>query len=589
MSTGRRKGGGNQAAVEAARKRERILDLVANGASIQEALAGTNSTRGQYEKWRTRHPDWREALDAGRTAPPGGAVDGEDMGFAEFALKYFGMDYAPFQLDFIEKMEATRPGDILLALWPPEHGKTTVFENYASQKLAQNPEFRFTVASGSQRIAAKITGRIRRRMASDGSAKQYVRDWGPFEPQTGLGRKPGQPWHDAYFNVYKKGSHDERDNSMQAIGRDSEIVSTRTDQLHIDDLQSTKTIKLTDKMIEWIRQDALSRPGEHGRTTAAATRVGDDDVWGRLLEDEDLHGILHHVTYPAIVENRETGELEPLFPQRYTMEMLDRMRRKSGQESWDRGYMQNPGASGEDRPIDDQAIERSKDHDRRWDEPITKGAQHIVVLDPALGSWNCCMAFEVTNRKELVAVRLRERRGLKSNEQIMDELGKVIMEIRGGEARVTDVIIETMNFQKGLARDERLLALRDKYGFRLQDHLTGWNKYDAQIGIASMATDIRAGNIRIPYYRDSEHSRTTLESDELFRQWKKWRNDMTIRGNKQRIDRLMCTWFAWIWWQKRHKAVSTEQESDTMWQRNGLPFKRTDVGLIVPMNFKVSA
>lgn len=588
MTTGRRKGGGNHASVQAARSRERILELVANGASVMEALAGTNTTRGQYEKWRSRHPDWREALDQGRTAAPAGAVDGEDMGFAEFALRYFGMDYAPFQLDFIERMESLALGDILLALWPPEHGKTTVFENYASQKLAQIPELRFTVASGSQRIAAKITGRVRRRMEPDGSAKQYVRDWGPFAPQTGLGRKPGQPWHDGFFNVYKKSTHDERDNSMQAIGRDSEIVSTRTDHLHVDDLQSVKTIKLTDKLVEWFRQDALSRPGEYGKTTAAATRVGEDDVWGRLMEDEDLHGILHVVKYPALVTNIETGEIEPLFPQRYSMEQLDRMKRKSGQESWDRGYMMEPGLSGIDRPIDDDAIERSKDHGRRWDDAVVRNAQHIITVDPALGGYSCVMGWEITQYAKLRAVRLDEKRNLQSNEQIMDQIGRVHASIAGGGGRVTDVIIETMNFQKGLARDARLKEMRDEYGFRLQDHLTGWNKYDAGIGIASMAADIRKGDIQIPYYQDSDHRRTVVESDELFRQWKKWRNDMVLRGNKVRIDRLMATWFAWIWWQKRYKKPTTEQESDTSWKRNGLPFRKTDVGLIVPMDYKVA-
>ena len=588
MTVGRPKGGGTHAQVEAERKRVRILELVANGASVQEALQGTNTTRGQYEKWRTRWPDWRQALDERRTASPTN-IDGEDMGFADFSLRYFGIDYAPFQLDFIERMEALPPGDILLALWPPEHGKTTVFENYASQKLAMDPSMRFTVASGSQRIAAKITGRVRRRMSSDGSAKQYVKDWGPFEPQTGVGRKPGQPWHDAFFNVYKKATHDERDNSMQAIGRDSEIVSTRTDQLHVDDLQSTKTIKLTDKLVEWFRQDALSRPGEYGKTSAAATRVGEDDVWGRLMEDEDLDGILHVVKYPALVRNSETGEWEPLFPQRYSLEQLDRMKRKSGQEPWDRGYMMEPGLSGVDRPIDDDAIEKCKDYDRRWNGPITKGAQHIITVDPALGGWSCVMGWEITTDKRLLAVRLDEKRNLRANEQIMDQIGRVLMGIKAGGGRVTDVIIETMNFQKGLANDERLRELRDEHGFAIRDHLTGWNKYDAAIGIASMATDIRRGQIGIPYYSDSEHRGTAMESDELFRQWKKWRNDMVLRGNKVRIDRLMCTWFAWIWWQKRYKNPVTEQESDTGWKRQGLPFKRTNVGLIVPMDYKVSA
>lgn len=584
---GRPAGGGNHAAVEAERLRIDFLEAVKKGASIAEARAATGVSVSQYEKWRARHPGFRETIDSERLAASEGRLDPEDLDDAGFALRYFGIDYAPFQLDFINRMRNLRLGDILMALWPPEHGKTTVFENYANHVLAVNPEHRFTIASEASRISRKISGRIRNRMGSDGSAKDYVRDWGPFEPQFGVGRRSSQPWTDSYFNVYKKRSHDERDNSVQAVGRDSSIVSTRTDQLHIDDLQSLKTIRLTTKLEDYVRQDLLSRPGEHGKTTWAGTRVDDDDVYSRFMDDEELTGILHVVKYPAIVTNAITGELEPLLPQRYTLENLDRIRRKSRDGAWNRGYMQDPAAASDERPIDDDAIERAKDFNLLLNHSIEDNAQCIITLDPALGGYNCTMGWEVRPDRKLVLRRIMEKRGLRSNEQIMDELGRMVMNLRASGGRVTDVIIETMNFQKGLARDERLREMKEQYGFALRDHLTGWNKYDQTIGIASMATDIRAGDLIIPYGQDTV---TRLEVDEVIRQWKKWKNGMNLRGNKIRVDRLMCTWFAWIWWQNRYKRVDEKPAEDAGgWKRQGLPFKRTDVGLIVPMNYKVSA
>jgi hypothetical protein len=81
----------------------------------------------------------------------------------------------------------------------------------------------------------------------------------------------------------------------------------------------------------------------------------------------------------------------------------------------------------------------------------------------------------------------------------MQELNAVVHRMNSHGARVTDVVIEAMNFQKGLSRDERLIEMQKHYGFATREHLTGWNKYDENIGVASMVTSFVKQEIELPW------------------------------------------------------------------------------------------
>ena len=91
-----------------------------------------------------------------------------------------------------------------------------------------------------------------------------------------------------------------------------------------------------------------------------------------------------------------------------------------------------------------------------------------------------------------------------------------------------------------------------------------------------MATSLRAGDIILPYAEDDT---TRLEIDALIRQMRSWRHG--DRGSKKRQDRLMALWFCWILWQSRYKRATEQSDADG-WKRDGLPWKRTDMGLILP-------
>lgn len=571
--------------LESKARKQSFLDLLAEGNSIPDILSHptVNVTMSAYKKWRERDRHFAANVDVVRGGHS--AIVGEwDGSHSSFAENYFGMTYAWFQLLYIQELERLPPGNILMALWPPEHGKTTTYENYASEKLAIDPEWRGTIASENLTIATKIASRIKHRMEPEGPYPKYVSDWGPFKPQTGMGsgNKVAQPWGANYFNVFKKQRHDERDYSLLALGMGSSIVSTRTDHLHIDDIQSVKTLNMTSKIEQWFRQDALSRPGEYGITTIAGTRVGEDDFYERIADDPDLDGILKVMRFKAIMTDFDTGEQTALWPERYTLDMLDRQRRKVGQEAWDRNYMQTPGASNTHRTFTDEAIERSIDPNRSLKHRVTAGNFVYCGLDPALGGNNVIIACEILPTGQLVVRRIREDVNLQQNEQIMAALGDVVEWCNVSGGKVTDVVIESMVFQRGLARDERLMNLSAYYGFATREHLTGWNKYDENIGVASMVSSFLSGEIILPWAEDDY---TRAEIGELIRQLKAWKPGK--RGTKLRQDRVMALWFVWILWRSRWKTANPSMANPQAWQRKGLPYNGTAGRLVLPSGVRL--
>jgi len=584
-------------------RRMQLLSHISQGVTVKEACEKVGIQHQTYKGYRKRFQRWAHVIDEAREY----AIHHKDSGSrytgtpASFMNTYFGMPPTWFQLMFLDELAKTPKGNILMVLWPPEHGKTTTFENYANMVLAQDASWRSLVASENQGIARKILGRIQHRMNPMGPYPAYVAKFGPFVPQVGGGiAEIRQPWTDTKFSIYKKRASDERNYSMEAVGVGGSIVSARTDHLHVDDPQSTRTLGQTDKITNWFRQDALSRPAENGITSVCGTRVGEFDFFEDLLSDGGLDDIMKVIRFPAIITDNDTGEQKPLwqkpnFPgtdepdpdaSGHTLESLDRMRRKVGDEIWDRNWMQNPGASRKGKgTFTVDMVEKCNDmdvslenhpgmyHDGR-DKPIV-----YIGLDPALGSKNCIIAVMPTPKGKLQIVRIREDIGFERNEQIMGALESVVRWCNM-DGMVTDVIIEDKNFQLGLKNDERMMEMSEKHGFNIRGHLTGWNKYDPDIGVASMTTSFIKGEVVLPHAADSL---TDHEMGEFKRQLYAWKPG--ARGNKLRQDRVMAFWFVWMLWRSRHKSLEgVGNHQNTQWTRqNRTDWMVNEQGLMVPL------
>jgi len=569
--------------LQAEQRRRNIIQHLRTKKSVTEACELEGISYYTYASYRQRFPEFAAKCDEARQLADMGDSAGYDGSAASFIAEFFGHVPTWFQLMFINELEKTPPGNILMVLWPPEFGKTTTFENHASRKLAMDPSFRFLVASESKGIAQKILGRVMDRMNPEGPVPKYVERFGPFMPQSGDGRAR-QAWSDNRFTVRGARRNDERDYSMLAVGAGSKnIVSTRTDHAHVDDIQSTTTLGQTSKFVNWFRQDLLSRPGESGITTVCGTRVGEGDFYEALMDDPDMdQSIMKVLRFPAIITDHDSGEEKSLWPEKWPLEKLERQRKKVGSEAWDRNYMQNPGVSSRGRgTFDKEIVEHCKDSSISLSDYPSPDSIVYVGIDPALGGKNCILAVEATPDYRLIVRRIIEDVELKSNHQIIDRLQQVIEFCAQGGAHVSDVVIEAMAFQKGLVHDENLLELRDYWGFAIRDHLTGWNKYDPDIGVPSMAESFRKQEIVLPYADDTY---TRFEIDEMCRQLYAWKPG--VRGSRLRQDRVMALWFCWIMWRERWKKPTGTVYSSNGWQREGLPYTATRSGLLLPTNIR---
>lgn len=571
----------NDRYAETVARKARLLELIGQGLDILEALADPRIgvSYSAYRKWRERDPKFGAVVDTMR-ADAARHKKPAELNSAEFAWRYFGRQRTAFQQLAIDKMRACKPGNIVMLMWPPEYGKTTTFEDFATEQICRNPSWRNTTASESDTIAKRILGRIRRRLEPDGPFPALVRDWGPFRPEhlrAGAGGM-AQPWNNEHFNVRGKQTDDERDHTMLAIGWKSSTVSIRTDHLHIDDLQSTKTLAQTAKQLDWFRQDALSRPGESGITTVNGTRVGDNDFLVSLEEDEELDGILEVVKFPAIFTNPVTGEKEALWPEKHTLEQLDRIRRKIKDTAFDRNYLMLDGRAGKNRTFTDKGREKASRPQRRLNNPtwIPNGEipPAVVSLDPGLFPGITCIQVWAEYRDTMELIWFSEPAVTNRNEDIVEALRQVFLGCRG-LVKIAELRIEAMNFQRGLARDERLVKLCEAEGVTMHEHMTNVNKYDQSIGISSMASDWESGKMLVP--TDDNDVFTKEEMDEFFRQLRNWKPG--DRGNKKRIDRVMAMWFAWIHWNERRYQLD---EKPAAWRREGVP-SGLIVGTITPI------
>lgn len=571
--------GKHAAYYESKAKRQALLAAVKGGeTSLVDACRELGINYDTYKKWRQRWPQFAHEIDAARVSQATDLAVGWKKGFAEFRKAYFGMDSPWFHLEIIDALENSEPGSITLVLIPPRHGKTTLLEDFCNYKLAIDPTFRIGYGSERKEHGEKVLNRVRGRMEEDGSAREYVAAFGPLAPQTGASkndaRKSTQPWGSTKFNVYKKGNHDERDYSMAAAGVLGSIQGARFDLLILDDMQGTKNMNLTDSIMEKLRQDWFTRPGPEDRIVIIGTRVSEDDIYQRLMDEENEEGeplLGRVIVYPAIKTDFHTGEPVYLWPEVYTPKHYKTMENRAGPSAWARNYQQRPQAAGASA-FTEEVLANGLDKLRSWETPMPEWVKELcLTIDPALGGQNA-ITVQGWGDEKMMVLDTAGQWGLSRTEQIMQEADNLLglwqgrQRADGTPVHFTTVVIEEMAFQRGLPNDDRMKELQSRYGFFIVPHQTGRNKNDAELGITGMALSMMRGELLIPFAQDEM---TVARLRPLVDELRKWRAGK--RGTKLKQDRVMALWFGWLHWRQR-KGTLTDARP-TAPKGAGLPFR----------------
>ena len=529
-------------------RQQKVLSFIRGGMTVKAACAETGITIHAYTNWRQTFPEFRSQVDAIRMESKT-ALDTTYQGdFISFRKKFFGWDTYWHQREIINAIETAKPGEIVLINVPPEHGKTTVLEDWCNFKLGQNPNVRITYISEGLAHARKILGRVQNRMVDTRVAGEYITRFGPFKIPTDR-----KPWSADFFRVWKA-DHDERDYSMEARGWKSRIAGTRTDWLLIDDMQSTLSLNQTMRMVEVFRQDMLTRPGRDGHIVIVCTRVGVGDFTDALVELE-LVKPKNHICLPAMRDG------EALCPEMWPTELLEERRHLVGEDVWWRTYMQSPRQSM-DATFTDTMIEKSYDITRRIGEKSDDMVATVCGLDPAIVGPNA-LHVAAYNSSSFQVLDTDDSRGLARVEAILERVEQFALAYR-----FDDLVVESNAYQKGLGEDERLRELSRTYGFRIHTHHTGKNKLDDAIGIARMPNSFIEGSVSIPHADAATIARMTLLTNQL----RNWRADIKARNLVQ--DQVMAMWFCWLFWQKKRRSL----QGTSNWNRRGVPWKPASIG-----------
>ncbi len=240
---------------------------------------------------------------------------------------------------------------------PPRHAKTTTVRRALAYVICHHPE----------RLNAFIT---------------YAADYAYTHSRAirRLAREHGARIADDAANVKDWRTTDE--GGLSATGIGGQLTGKGFGGLMVvdDPIKSRKEAESPlhrDRVAEAFNDDVFTRREPGGSIVVVATRWHEDDLSGRLERetDEDGNKVWEVINLPAI-RDPETGDAADdglaLWPDRYPIEALKKIRRKIGPYGWWSLYQQRP------RPKDGKVFKVPA----RWTS-LPDGLRFVLAVDPA--------------------------------------------------------------------------------------------------------------------------------------------------------------------------------------------------------------
>lgn len=228
-----------------------------------------------------------------------------------------------------ELEEASRtPNARLIIAMPPRHGKTELASiRFAPWLLANRPQAHVIAATYAQDFADELGRKARGVMASS-----VYRSLFPYAQLSGDNRAVSR------WQTVSGGSY-------YAVGVGGALTGRGADVLLIDDPHKNRAeaeSKVSrDTVWDWFRSTAYTRLEKGGSVVVIATRWHEADLIGQCLASGEPWRVL---SLPAIAEHDEPERKagEALWPDKYPVEALERIRTTVGEREWAALYQQRP-------------------------------------------------------------------------------------------------------------------------------------------------------------------------------------------------------------------------------------------------------
>ena len=256
----------------------------------------------------------------------------------------------------------------LIIEWAPRHGKSfSLGRMFPAYVVGGHPDWRVIYASYAAHLAHKFSRQARNLLLSDA-----YRDCFP-----GIFLADDNRAADSW-------SVRDHDGGMDAMGVGGGVTGKGGQILIGDDLISgradAESPVIRNRVWDWFTDDFYTRREPGGAIILSGTRWHEDDPIGRALRTEP--GKWRRLRLPALAEeNDPLGRAvgEPLWADRFPLDVLEDIQRTLGAYSWAALYQQRPA------PREGGLFKWKDIHEnRRDDKPILK--RIVVAIDPAVTS-----------------------------------------------------------------------------------------------------------------------------------------------------------------------------------------------------------
>ena len=236
----------------------------------------------------------------------------------------------------------------LILTAPPRSGKSEICSRrFPAYALGRYPDLELIACSYSAELTERMNRDVQRIIDDDPFHEVFPETYlqgSAFAPKGG---KVAARTSDYFEVVGHKGRY-------RSTGVGGSITGMGAQILIIDDpvkdreAANSKTIR--DKTWDWFTSTAYTRLAPGGGVLIMLTRWHQDDMAGRLIDlSERGDGERYEVIcYPAIAEHDEPHRKEgdPLHPERFSLEALQRIRQNVGERDWAALYQQRPVPDG---------------------------------------------------------------------------------------------------------------------------------------------------------------------------------------------------------------------------------------------------
>ncbi len=364
---------------------------------------------------------------------------------------------------------AARRTKRLIVTEPPRHGKSELISRYfPAWYLGHNPDERVILTSYEADFASSW-GR---------KARDLVEEYGAelFGVRVRQDSSAANRW-----------DIEGHSGGMVTAGAGGPITGRGGNVIIIDDpfknAEEANSKRIRDKVWEWYQSTLYTRLEPGGAIIIVMTRWHEDDLVGRLLNPE--YGEVEDwetINLPAVAEEgdvlgREPGEA--LWPERYDLVELGRIKKTVGSYWWNALYQQRPS------PPEGSIIKRE------WWRFYKEPPSH---LDEVIQSWDC--AFKETTTGSYVVGQVWGRKG--ASKYLLDQFrGRVdfVATLRAIKSMSNKWPIARLKLVEEAANGPAIISL-------LKSEVSGivpvGPKGSKEARLHSVSPDIEAGNVYLP-------------------------------------------------------------------------------------------